>query len=205
MSGAWAAFVLWLLLAAGLQRVFPRWGRAALLLAAGAVLIPWWGHWLPFWTSGLAANFSVTLAAILVAGVAGRVFGRPLFGRKEWTAAWSFGVASSVLLYPSALGLGPRNFDAYALGWPWLFPGQSFALIMGVALAAAALLWCGNRFGFVLLLALALYPTGFQESANFWDYIQDPVYGILSVLVLLGWLSWRVFRSRRSPRSAGPS
>jgi hypothetical protein len=209
VSGAWPAFVLWLLLASALQWIFARAGKvraavsvaAALGVAAIMVLVPWGGHWLPFWTGGLAGTFSVPLAAILMVGLAGRTVGRPLFRSSEWTAAWGFGVVASVLLYPRALGFGPRNFDAYSLGWPWLIPSQSFVLIMAVAVAAAVLIWRGNRFGFVLLLTLAAYPTGLQESANFWDYVQDPVYGILSMLVLLGWLAGRLMPTARRFRT----
>ena len=110
-------------------------------------------------------------------------------------AAWIFGAVASLSLYPSALGLGPQNFDSYALGWPWLFWGQSLALFGGAGLAAASLIWRGNRFGYVLVLALLGYAVGFQESENLWDYLLDPVYGAVSLLVVLVGLT-RCFISR---------
>jgi hypothetical protein len=94
------------------------------------------------------------------------------------------------------LGLGPRNFDAYALGWPWLFWGQAAVLFGAVALAAAGLILRGNRFGYVLLLTLAGYASGFQESTNLWDYLVDPVYGAVALL----WVLWKLGR-RFIPRS----
>ena len=160
--------------------------------ALGAVLFPWFGHSLPHWSAGLSANFSVIMAVLLLVGIIGRAGGCGIFRERDWSAAWIFGAVASLLLYPSALGLGPQNFDSYALGWPWLFRGQSLVLFGGTGLTAALLIWCGNRFGYVLLLALLAYATGFQESENLWDYLLDPVYGAVSLLVVL-WSALRRF------------
>jgi hypothetical protein len=160
--------------------------------ALGAVLFPWFGHSLPHWSAGLSANFSVIMAVLLLVGIVSRAGGCGFFRERDWSAAWIFGAVASLLLYPSALGLGPQNFDSYALGWPWLFRGQSLVLFGGTGLTAALLLWCGNRFGYVLLLALLAYATGFQESENLWDYLLDPVYGAVSLLVVL-WSAVRRF------------
>jgi len=153
--------------------------------AFGAVLFPWFGHSLPHWSASLSGNFSVIMAVLLLVGIISRAGGCGLFRAGDWKAAWIFGAVASLLLYPSALGLGPQNFDSYALGWPWLFRGQSLVLFGGAGLTAALLIWCGNRFGYVLLLALLAYATGFQESENLWDYLLDPVYGAVSLLVVL--------------------
>jgi hypothetical protein len=67
-------------------------------------------------------------------------------------------------------------------------------LFGGAGLTAALLIWCGNRFAYVLLLALLAYATGFQESENLWDYLLDPVYGAVSLLVVL----WTLIRRRRA-------
>jgi hypothetical protein len=158
----------------------------------GAVLFPWFGHSLPHWSAGLSANFSVIMAALLLVGIIIRAGGCGFFRECDWSAAWIFGAVASLLLYPSALGLGPQNFDSYALGWPWLFRGQSLVLFGGAGLTAALLIWCGNRFGYVLLLALLAYAAGFQESENLWDYLLDPVYGAVSLFVVL-WSALRRF------------
>ena len=153
--------------------------------AFGAVLFPWFGHFLPHWSASLSGNFSVIMVVLLLVGIVSRAGDCGFFRAGDWKAAWIFGAVASLLLYPSALGLGPQNFDSYALGWPWLFRGQSLVLFGGAGLTAALLIWCGNRFGYVLLLALLAYATGFQESENLWDYILDPVYGAVSLLVVL--------------------
>jgi hypothetical protein len=194
----WTTFVPWLLLVWFVQRVLP-WRGGAGLLAAAAVasvllVIPWFGHPVPWWSASLSANFSIIMAALLVCAIAARASGRAVLAAREWNSAWIFGTVASWLLYPSALGLGPQNFDSYALGWPWLFPALSGLLLGAVGLTAALLLWRGNRFGLILLLALAGYAAGFQESANFWDYLIDPVYGAVSLLTVL----WMIVRRRRA-------
>jgi hypothetical protein len=153
--------------------------------AFGAVLFPWLGHSLPHWSASLSGNFSVIMAVLLLVGIVSRAGGCGFLRAGDWKVAWIFGAVASLLLYPSALGLGPQNFDSYALGWPWLFRGHSLVLFGGAGLTAALLIWCGNRFGYVLLLALLAYATGFQESENLWDYLLDPVYGATSLLVVL--------------------
>jgi len=193
----WTALVPWLLLWWFFQRVagLRGWGGTVVAggLALAAVWFPWFGHLLPFWSAGLSANFSVVMVVLVALGIWDRVRGGDSLRPGGWRAAWIFGAVASVLLYPSALGMGPRNFDAYALGWPWLFWGQSVLLFGGTGLTAAWLLWRGNRFGLVLLVALLAYSTGFQESENLWDYLLDPVYGAVALLAL----GWSVLKPRR--------
>lgn len=175
----------------------------ALALALAALFHSWFGHWLPFWSASLSANFSVVMAGLLLASICDRACRCRIFRARDWQAAWTFGAIASLLLYPSALGLGPQNFDSYALGWPWLFRGQSLALFGGAGLAAAWLVWRGNRFGFLLGLALLGYSAGFQESENLWDYLLDPVYGAVSLLLALRTLLLRVIPRPRSGDPAG--
>jgi len=155
--------------AAGLRGWIPTLVAGA--VALGVVLFPWFGHALPHWSASLSANFSVIMLVLLLLGILDRAGGCDLFRSRDWRAAWIFGAIAALLLYPSALGLGPQNFDSYALGWPWLFRGPSLVLFAGAGLAAAVLTWRGNRFGYVLLLALLGYCAGFQESENLWDYL----------------------------------
>lgn len=194
----WTMLVPWLLLWWLLQRVWrkPGWVGVVVsgMVSLALVLFPWFGQWLPFWSASLSANFSVPMALLLVVGILGRARQVAIFRPHDWQAAWVFGAVASLVLYPSALGLGPQNFDAYALGWPWLFWGSSLMLFGGVAVASAGLLWRGNRFGYVLLVTLAAYGTGFQESTNLWDYLLDPVFGAVSLLTILWWTVRRFTR-----------
>lgn len=183
--------------AAGLRGFLPTLVAGAAALAA--TCFPWFGHALPFWSASLSSNFSVTMVALLIIGILDRAGLHGVFRPREWKAAWIFGAVASLLLYPSALGLGPQNFDAYALGWPWLFWAQSLVLFGGAGLSAALLIWRGNRLGYVLGLALLGYAIGFQESENLWDYLLDPVYGAVSLLVVFAWLTRRFIL--RSPKS----
>jgi len=157
----------------------------SLVLAVAALFFPWFGHAVPYWSASLTPNFSVIMAGLLVVAIAERTTVRPIFQRSEWNTAWIFGAVASWALYPSALGLGPQNFDSYALGWPWLFHAQSGVLMGAVGFTTALLLWRGNRFGYLLLLTLIGYAAGFQESENFWDYLIDPVYGAVALLAVL--------------------
>jgi len=185
----WTFVVPLLLLWWIFQRAFRLRGWLAALAAGvaalGATSFPWFGHPLPFWSASLSANFSVIMVALLFIGILDNAGWHGAFRPRDWQAAWIFGAAVSLLLYPSALGLGPQNFDAYALGWPWLFRDQSLTLFGGAGLTAGLLIWRGNRFGYVLASALFSYATGFQESTNLWDYLLDPVYGAVSLLVVL--------------------
>lgn len=194
----WTALVPWLLLWWFFQRVarLRGWGGTAVAgaVALAAVWFPWFGHPLPFWSAGLSANFSVVMVVLLVLGIADRARDGDSLRSGGWRAAWIFGAVAGMLLYPSALGMGLRNFDAYALGWPWLFWGPSVLLFGGAGLTAASLLWRGNRFGWILFGALLAYSTGFQESDNLWDYLLDPVYGAVALLAL----GWAVLKSRRA-------
>ena len=56
------------------------------------------------------------------------------------------------------------------------------------------LIWRGNRFGYFVFMAMLGYAARFQESDNFWDYLLDPVYGAVSLLVIL-WMIWRRWTS----------
>ncbi len=156
----------------------------AMICAALITQIRWFGYPLQFWSASLAANFSVVLISLFLVWAAGELTGRKYFRMRDWRAAWIFGSISSVMLYPSALGLGPRNFDAYSLGWPW--SGVESLLLFGAVTVCTAFLFLrGNRFGVVLLLATLGYVTQFQESLNYWDYILDPVYGAASLVGLI--------------------
>jgi hypothetical protein len=156
------------------------------VVAIGILQVPIKGFSLAQWVRGIEANFSIPLLALLVARVAGNEFSARLLDAKAHLAAWSFGAASAACLFPLALGLG--DVDPYEWGW------QFSPLFAVMAAVTAWLLWTRNRFGMVLLLAIVAYHLRLLESNNYWNYLVDPVYGVASVVALLGCLVRRVKR-----------
>jgi len=192
----WNAVGLFALAVWVFQRAVPGWLRLPFAAAVALLLclLPFFGQPLRYWLSGLTPNISVPLIALLVVSIVQRAGMAKAFGRREWRAAFCFGAVAAASLYPSALGLGPRNFDAYSLGWPWLEWATSSLLFGAVAAASAALIWRGNRFGWVLALAALAYLLRLQESHNFWDYLIDPLYAVASLLACLFLLARRFAR-----------
>ena len=173
----------WLILVLGLQAVASRcglmtrgWSRLTLLglVSAGLLLVPIQGIAIAKWVCGVSADFSVPFTGLLAVAVWEGEFPRRLFSKADWTAAWAFGALAGVCLYPLALGCG--SFDPYEWGW-------SFSpLFAGSAVLTAVLLWKQNRFGLLLLLAIAAYQLRQGEPANYWDYLLDPIYCFVSLL-----------------------
>lgn len=192
----WNAVGLFVIFVWAAQRVLP--GRRGLFVAVTAALLlcllPFFGQPLRYWLSGLTPNISVPLVSLFVVSIAQRAGWAKVFGRREWRTAFCFGAIAAVFLYASALGLGPRNFDAYSLGWPWLEWVTSSLLFGAVAAVSAGLIWRGNRFGWVPALAALAYLLRLQESHNFWDYLIDPLYAAASLLVCLFLVARRLVR-----------
>jgi hypothetical protein len=178
----WNALGLCLLFVWLLQCALRGWKGTvvAAALAAFVSFIPFFGHVPRYWLSGLTPNISVPLFVLLALSIMERAGCRPAFRRRDWHAALLFGAVASLLLYPSALGLGLPGLDTYSLGWPWLEWGYSLTLFGVVASVATLLVWLGNRFGWILLATALLYLLGVQESRNFWDYLIDPFYAVVS-------------------------
>jgi len=180
----WNALGLFLLLLWVIQRWRAgwRWFFVSAFAAAVVSVVPFFGHPPRFWLSSMAANVSVPLLILVMASIWQRASGAAVFRARDWSAAWIFGAVAALTLYPSALGLGWRNFDAYSLGWPWLDWLSSLFLFGSAALTAGFLVWRGNRFGWVLVAAAAAYAARWQESHNFWDYLLDPLFAAVSLL-----------------------
>jgi hypothetical protein len=104
-----------------------------------------------------------------------RLFSCQLFSRSEWRTLWIFGISASLLLYPASLGLG--HIDPYCWGW-----GNRY-FFLGFCFLTLVLLLTKNRFAILLLLALAAYDLQLQESTNLWDYLIDPIYAILAMIL----------------------
>jgi hypothetical protein len=190
-----SAICPWLVLLWGLRalarRAAPKWRgwpRLALLgtAAAGILLIPHQGIPIVLWLRGLNANFSIPFLGLLAVAVWEGEFGRKWFSKADWAAAWVFGSVAGFALYPLALGWG--RFDPYEWGW------RFGPLFVAIGVLTALLLWKQNRFGFLLLLAIAAWHLRLLESVNYWDYLLDPVYCLASLLAV----TWQlVARGRR--------
>ncbi len=146
------------------------------LLAVAISVVPVGGFPLARIVAGFGWVPSVPLLVLLADAVLRGVRGADWLRLPERRAMWLWGALAGLALYPSALGLG--RFDAYSLGW-----GFS-PLVVVVAAMSVGLLWRGHRFGLVLVLAAAIWQAGGFESANYWDYLVDPVYFAISVLAL---------------------
>lgn len=175
-----------LLVLAALQSIAGRFGmyisgwRPTIILGcitAFIVAMPVGSLPLARWLISINANFSLPLTAILF----GRVWknatgGGGLFARSDLLAAWIFGLAAGLLLYPMAMGLG--NFDPYEFGW-------GFSLLFVILLVITiVLLFFGNRFGVVLVACILAYDLHLLESPNLWDYLCDPFFTITSAIAL---------------------
>jgi hypothetical protein len=185
----WTAFTPFILLVWLVQRLPGVRGIGGLLfaclVAAGVVLVGCFGRCVAYWSSSLSANLSVVLAFLLLGSIAARAGFSDAFRAHEWRAAWIFGAVCSLLLYPSAFGVGWQSFDSYSLGWPWIDWRLSLLLFASVAAVAGFLVWRENRFGWVLVAASLVYLLRIQESQNYWDYLIDPLYAAVSLVAVI--------------------
>lgn len=159
------------------------------LLVAGFLLLPVGGLSLAYWSASLITCLSLPLVGLLLLLILEWLFSYKLFLAQDWKAAWLFGVISSLVLYPAALGLG--RIDPYCWGW------GTGPLFIGVAGLTLLLLIRKNRFAILLLLALASFDVQLQGSTNLWDYLIDPIYAIVALLLSLRYL----FREKQESHS----
>jgi hypothetical protein len=160
------------------------------LIALGVLAVPVQGIAIARWVASINPNFSIPFTGLLAVTVWERAFAQKIFSARDWSASWTFGAVGGLALYPVALGLG--KFDTYEWGW-----GFS-ALFAGIAALTGLLVWKQNRSGILLLLAIVAYHLRLLESTNYWEYLLDPVYCLVSILVL----SYRLGKSccrRRQP------
>jgi hypothetical protein len=172
---------------AGLRPKGPGWCAGLVLCSLAIVATPIGGMPLARWLAGVVDHWSVPSAVLLASAVIQRLFGFDLLQRRDRQAAWLFGALAGLLLYPLALAWGP--FDPYSLGWHF------GPLFVSVAVLACVLIWRRNRFGVVLVLAIAAWHLGAAESGNYWDCLIDPFFFVCSACAL-GWWAWRACRKR---------
>lgn len=118
---------------------------------------------------------SIPLFGLAMIFTAEKIFKKKFFSPHDWRRMWVFGVVASLVLYPSALGL--TRIDTYSWGWA---PQGLLVTIVAITLF---FLWEKNRFGIVLVLALFAFAGSLKTSTNFWDYLVDPLYGIISIIM----------------------
>ncbi|MCP4154184.1 MAG: hypothetical protein GY757_41040 [bacterium] len=142
------------------------------ILSAAAAILPVGGIPLARWPLSLNANFCIPLTVLVFSRVWGNVSGKELLDRQGKRSLHLFGVAAGLLLYPMALGLG--LFDPYGLGWEFSW---FFVVIMVLTIV---MLYRKNALGVVLLLCIISYNFQLLESHNYWDYLVDPFFLIVS-------------------------
>ena len=161
-----------------------RWGWCAglAIFSLAIMAVPLGGLPLARLLAGIVAHWSVPSTALFAATVIRLSFGIDLLQPNDRRAAWLFGALAGLLLYPLALGWG--HYDPYSLGWHF------GPLFVGVAVLACVLILRKNRFGVVLVLAIAAWHLRAVESGNYWDCLIDPFYFLFSVGALGSW-AWR--------------
>ena len=160
----------------------PGWCVVLVLFSVAIVATPLSGMPLARWLAGVVDHWSVPSTTLLASACIQQFFGFDLLQHKDRRAAWMFGALAGLLLFPLALGLGP--FDPYSLGWHF---GMLF---VSVAVLSSVLILRGNRFGVVLVLAIAGWHLQAVESGNYWDCLIDPFYFLISAGALGSWV-WR--------------
>lgn len=165
-----------------IQKMMPRFRSFFALflmmaLAAAFLLLPIDGLSVVRWIISFTSSFSIPLAGGLVISILENAFSWKFFSPRDWHAAWFFGALGSLVLYPSALGLG--RCDAYSWGW------NSSLFLIAVGASAFFLICLKNRFAILLVLAFAAFQLKLQASTNFWDYLIDPFYGVLALVMTL--------------------
>ena len=180
---------------AGLNPKGLGWCAGLALFSVGIVATPVAGMPLARWLAGVVDHWSVPSIALLTSAFIQRLFGIELLQRQDRQAAWLFGALAGLLLYPLALGWGP--FDPYSLGWHF------GPLFVSVAVLASVLILRGNRFGVLLVLAIAAWHLRAVESGNYWDCLIDPFYFLVSAGSLSSW-AWRVGNIERLAKKGKP-
>lgn len=173
-------FSFWLLLLFLIQKITPSArGLVSLFLkgvaAATLLLLPVAGLSVGRWIMSVVMQLSIPLDGLLLLAILEDAFGWEWFSARDWKGAWFFGGAASLVLYPAALGLG--NKDPYTWGW------NSSLFFIAVGTVIIFFICLKNRFAILLIAALTAFLLACQPSTNLWDYLIDPFYGAVALVM----------------------
>ena len=108
-----------------------------------------------------------------------------LFSRRERTALLAFASAASFVLYSSTLGYLP--LDLYRIGFsPWA--------PVALAIVAIAVAPRSPAIAITALIAMVAYDFPLFRSVNLFDYVVDPIVGMVGIGWAVGAGVRRVFR-----------
>lgn len=127
---------------------------------------------------------SITTAALLADLAVRRSFGRPLLASRERSMMLWFLAVTSIAVYPAVLGF-VTIFDLYRVGF---LAGTPLVL---AALGVFLLFRRDYRAAGVVLVALLALDLRLLPSVNVFDYVVDPLGGV----VALGWAAVRATRA----------
>ena len=173
----------WLMLLGPAGRMLPRPAHAGVRLAtaaiaAGLLFVPINGLHVWNWIFSYYPNPSLPILGLLIAQRSPRFLGVTFFQSADWWATWIFGAVVGSLVYLQPLIFG-RGFDFHYWGWHTDYAALTLTAV------AVGFLASGNRFGVLLLAALAAFASNALESSNCWDYVVDPIYWLASVVVIV--------------------
>jgi len=149
---------------------------ALALVSLGVAMLPVGCLPVGGWFAGFVPGLSLPMLALLADGINRHAGGVGWLPAPQRSTLFIFAAVAGLALYPSAMGWG--RHDIYALGWNFS------ALTVAVGALCIWLIWRGNRFSLVLMLALLAWQLGLMESRNLWDYLVDPFLFLLSVATL---------------------
>jgi hypothetical protein len=162
-----------------------RWPAALPVAAvAGAVLLAVIGGRLWRTTVTLMGAPSITTAALLADLALRRSFGRSLLASRERSTMLWFLAAASLAIYPMELGF-VNVLDLYRTGF---LAGTPLVL---AALGVVLLFRRDYGTAAVVLLALVALDLRLLPSVNAFDYVVDPLGGLVAV----GWAAVRATKS----------
>ncbi len=157
---------------------------AVVLLVATVLPFP---YGIAGWLLAIISEFSVTSAALALAGLACRINSVQLIPVTELRALCRVVVVVALVFYP--VSLGATHFDLYALGYGDFRLSTALLLVGLFAWVSRAYASC-----LVLVLAQGAYAVHALGSDNLWDYLIDPWL----VFWCSGWLLRDAVKRRRA-------